>query len=181
MLAYSTAILAYHTTICDILAINSNSMAHMKLDTIDRKILKALQSDGRLTNAELAEHINLSPSACLRRVKQLEESGIIDGYVMLVNPTAIGRPTTIFVEITLESQSVQCQEAFEAAVRKNPEIMECYLMTGEADYLLRVAAGGTTDYERLHKHHLSALPGVARIKTAIGIRTVCKSTAYPVD
>lgn len=153
----------------------------MKLDTIDRKILKALQSNGRLTNTELAERISLSPSACLRRVKRLEESGIIDGYVMLVNPAAIGRSTTIFVEITLNSQSVACQEAFEAAVRKNPEIMECYLMTGEADYLLRVAAGGTTDYERLHKHHLSSLPGVARIKTAFGIRTVCKSTAYPVD
>lgn len=123
----------------------------MKLDSTDRKILRALQNDGRLSNSELAERINLSPSACLRRVKQLEEQGVIAGYVMLVNPAAIGRPTIIFVEITLNSQSVQCQEAFEAAVRKNPEIMECYLMTGEADYLLRVAAGGTSDYERLHK------------------------------
>ncbi|MCB1663339.1 MAG: Lrp/AsnC family transcriptional regulator [Pseudomonadales bacterium] len=153
----------------------------MKLDSTDRKILRALQNDGRLSNSELAERINLSPSACLRRVKQLEEQGVIAGYVMLVNPAAIGRPTIIFVEITLNSQSVQCQEAFEAAVRKNPEIMECYLMTGEADYLLRVAAGGTSDYERLHKNHLSNLPGVARIKTAFGIRTVCTSTAYPID
>lgn len=153
----------------------------MKLDTIDKKILSTLQLDGRLSNTELAERINLSPSACLRRVKQLEERGVIAGYVMLVAPQAIGRPTTIFVEITLNSQSVECQEAFEAAVRKNPEIMECYLMTGEADYLLRVAAAGTTDYERLHRHHLSRLPGVARIKTAFGIRTVCKSTAYPLD
>jgi len=153
----------------------------MKLDSTDRKILRALQSDGRLSNSDLAERINLSPSACLRRVKQLEEQGVIAGYVMLLNPAAIGRPTIIFVEITLNSQSVQCQEAFEAAVRKNPEIMECYLMTGEADYLLRVAAGGASDYERLHKNHLSSLPGVARIKTAFGIRTVCTSTAYPID
>lgn len=153
----------------------------MKLDSTDIKILRALQNDGRLSNSELAERINLSPSACLRRVKQLEEQGVIAGYVMLVNPTTIGRPTIIFVEITLNSQNVQCQEAFEAAVRKNPEIMECYLMTGEADYLLRVAAGGASDYERLHKNHLSSLPGVARIKTAFSIRTVCTSTAYPID
>lgn len=153
----------------------------MKLDTIDKKIIATLQLDGRLTNAELAERINLSPSACHRRVKQLEERGVIAGYVMLVEPAAIGRPTTIFVEITLNSQSVECQQAFEAAVRNNPEIMECYLMTGEADYLLRVAAAGTTDYERLHRQHLSRLPGVARIKTAFGLRTVCKSTAYPLD
>lgn len=153
----------------------------MRLDAIDKKILQTLQVDGRLTNSELAERINLSPSASLRRVKQLEAGGIISGYVMLVDPAAIGRPTTVFVEITLNSQSVECQEAFERAVTTNPEILECYLMTGEADYLLKVATGGTTDYEKLHKHHLSTLPGVARIKTAFGIRTVCKSTAYPLD
>lgn len=168
----------------DSILLLSNALPYhsrMKLDGIDKKILRTLQEDGRLTNAELAERINLSPSAALRRVRQLEAEGIIAGYVMLVDPETIGRPTTVFVEITLNSQSVECQKAFEKAVTTNPEILECYLMTGEADYLLKVAAGGTMDYERLHRQHLSTLPGVARIKTAFGIRTVCKRTAYPLD
>lgn len=149
------------------------------LDGVDRKILDLLQADGRMSNAELAEKINLSPSACLRRVRRLEDEGVIAGYVMLLDQRAIGRPDDIFIEITLVSQSQDCQETFERAVRECPDIMECYLMAGEADYLLRVAAAGTADYERIHKSHLSRLPGVSRIRSNFALRTVCKTTAFP--
>ncbi|MES9903584.1 MAG: Lrp/AsnC family transcriptional regulator [Sedimenticola sp.] len=149
----------------------------MKLDATDRKILKLLQADGRMTNAELAEMISLSPSACLRRVQKLEESEIIDGYVMLVRQEAVGKPTSIFVEISLSSQSVESLEAFEAAVKTCPEIMECYLMSGDSDYLMRIVAADTRDYERIHKQHLSSFPGVARIQSNFTLRTICKKTA----
>ena len=113
-------------------------MSQMDLDKTDRKILALLQADGRMTNADLAQHISLSPSACLRRVQRLEESAVISGYVALVRQEAVGRPTSIFVEVTLKSQSEESLKAFERAVRACPDIMECYLMSGDADYLIRV-------------------------------------------
>lgn len=148
----------------------------ISLDAIDRNILNLLQSDGRMTNAELAERIHLSPSACLRRVRRLEDEGVIEGYVMLVDQVAIGRPSSIFVEITLNSQSEEPLNAFEAAVQECPDIMECHLMSGEADYLLRVVAADTADYERVHKI-LGRLPGVARTRSSFVLRTVSKKTA----
>ncbi|MCW9035122.1 MAG: Lrp/AsnC family transcriptional regulator [Rhodospirillales bacterium] len=148
------------------------------MDTVDQAILSILQSDGRISNAELSERINLSPSACLRRVKNLEEEGIIEGYAMVVNQSAIGRSSNIFVEISLNSQSEEALNAFEAAVVNCPDIMECYLMAGDSDYVLRVAAGGPEDYERIHKSALSRLPGVARIRSNFTLRTVCKKTTY---
>lgn len=149
----------------------------IELDAIDRKILNLLQGEGRMTNADLAERIHLSPSACLRRVRRLEDEGVIDGYVMFVDQAAIGRPTNIFVEITLNSQSEEALAAFEAAVRECPDIMECYLMSGDADYLLRVVAADTADYERVHKI-LGRLPGLARTRSSFVLRTVSKKTAY---
>jgi Lrp/AsnC family leucine-responsive transcriptional regulator len=155
-------------------------MRKIELDKTDRKILNLLQADARITNAALAERIALSPSACLRRVQQLEAAGVIDGYVTLLDQDAIGRPTNIFVEVTLRSQSEAAQDAFENAVGTCPEIMECYLMAGDADYLLRVACEDTRDYERIHRQYLSRFPGVARIRSSFTLRTVRKKTAMEV-
>lgn len=153
----------------------------MKLDAKDIAILKSLQLDGRLSNADLAERIHLSPSACLRRVRQLEESGVIDGYVTLLNQTVIGKPSNVFIEVSLDSQSEQSLNAFEAAVSACPEVMECYLMAGDADYLLRVVARDPADYERIHKTHLSRLPHISRIHSSFALRTVCKKTALEIS
>jgi Lrp/AsnC family leucine-responsive transcriptional regulator len=148
------------------------------LDETDRKILRILQGDGRMTNSALAERVHLSESACLRRVRRLETEGVIDGYVMLVNQDAIGRSSNIFVEITLTSQSEDCLDAFEAAVRDCPEVMACYLMSGDADYFLHVVAADTADYERIHRSYLARFPNVARIRTSFALRAVSKKTAY---
>ncbi|PWB42044.1 MAG: AsnC family transcriptional regulator [Rhodocyclales bacterium] len=155
-------------------------MRQIDLDKTDRKMLALLQADGRMTNAELAQRISLSPSACLRRVQRLEAAGVIAGYVALVSQEAVGRPTSIFVEVTLKSQSEEALKAFERAVRACPDVMECYLMSGDADYLIRVVAADTQDYERIHKQHLTRLPGVARIRSSFALRAVCKKTALDV-
>ncbi|NRG17953.1 Lrp/AsnC family transcriptional regulator [Rhizobiales bacterium] len=153
----------------------------MKLDRIDRKILARLQEDGRIANAELAEAVGLSASACLRRVKALEQAGVIDRYVALLDPKKISRRMDIFVEISLTSQSSEVLGAFEKAVNRSSEIMECYLMAGDADYLLRIAAADPTDFERIHKEHLSRLPGVTRMRSSFAIRTVTRKTAFAFD
>lgn len=150
------------------------------LDRTDRAILNELQSDGRLSNIELARRINLSESACLRRVKMLEDRGIISGYAMIVNDKAVGLPGNVFVEITLTDQKQPTLDAFENEIKNIPEVMECYLTTGEYDYLLRLVVADASDYERVHHEHLTHLTGVARIKTLFTIRTVTKRTAIPV-
>ncbi len=155
-------------------------MPPIELDKTDRKILALLQADGRITNAELAQRVNLSPSASLRRVQRLEASGVIAGYVALVSQEKLGRPTSIFIEVALKTQSEEALKAFERAVRACPEVMECYLMSGDADYLIRVVAADTQDYERIHKQHLTRLPGVARIRSSFALRAVCKKTALDV-
>lgn len=146
------------------------------LDTTDRKILTYLQRDGRLSNAELAERVNLSPSACLRRVKRLEEDGFIGSYAMIVNKAKIGKGTTVFVEITLSNLRDETVEAFESAVIDCPDVRGCYLMTGDADYLLRIVCSGPEGYEHIHRHYLSRLPGVARIRSSFALRTLCEKT-----
>lgn len=156
-------------------------MRQIKLDKLDRKILTILQNDGRISNVELALRINLSPSACLRRLQLLEASGVIEGYAALVSQEAIGRPTNIFIEVTLKSQSEELLNAFEQAVQECAEIMECYLMSGEADYLIRVVAADTQDYERIHKQYLTRLPGVARLRSSFALRAVCKKVALDVS
>jgi len=152
----------------------------MKIDAIDKAILNLMQPDGRVSNADLAERVNLSPSACLRRVRQLEEAGIIEGYAMLVNPAAIGKPSNVFVEVSLASQSEYSLNSFESAVAECPEVMECYLMAGDSDYLLRLVVADAADYERIHKTHLSRLPNVSRIRSQFTLRAVCKKTAFQV-
>lgn len=149
----------------------------IELDATDRKILNLLQGDGRMTNAQLAERVNLSQSACLRRVNRLEEQGVIAGYAMLVNQEAIGLGTSVIVEVSLDSQAEEFLNNFETAVRQVPAVMECYLMAGDADYVVRVAVADVPDYERIHKEYLSRLPHVARIRSIFVMRTVYKSTA----
>ncbi|GGF66313.1 AsnC family transcriptional regulator [Terasakiella brassicae] len=147
-----------------------------ELDITDRKILTLLQRDGRMSNADLADAVNLSPSACLRRVKRLEDDGYIDGYAMLVNQAAVGKPTNVFVEITLRSLSEETVDAFEHAVINCPDVRGCYLMSGDADYLLRIACAGPEGYEHIHRNYLSRMPGVSRIRSSFALRTVCKKT-----
>ena len=149
------------------------------LDSVDRAILDLLQDDGRLANVDLADAVNLSPSACLRRVRRLEEEGFINQYVALINPSRVGMGTNVFVEITLSSQAEDALDAFEIAVTKRPEIMSCHLMAGDFDYLLRVVIDDVADYEALHRTHLAQLPGVARLVSSFALRPVCDRTAYP--
>lgn len=149
----------------------------INLDATDRKILNLLQHDGRMTNAQLAESVNLSPSACHRRVGRLDEEGVIAGYAMLVNQEKIGLGTSVIVEVSLDSQAEEYLNNFENAVRNVPAVMECYLMAGDADYVVRVAVADVADYERIHKEYLSRLPHVARIRSIFVMRTVYKSTA----
>lgn len=151
----------------------------MALDRYDRLILDALQKDGRISNKQLAGEVSLSESACLRRVRSLEEGGYIDRYVALLDQTRAGLSGNVFVHIGLHREEQSELAAFEEAVREIPEVMECYLMTGEFDYLLRVVVANMADFERLHKESLTRLPGVARVNSSVAIRTVQKKTELP--
>jgi Lrp/AsnC family leucine-responsive transcriptional regulator len=152
----------------------------MSLDATDRRILSALQITGRMSNADLSDKINLSPSACHRRVQRLETDGYINGYVALLNARKMAVPTTVFVEITLSGQADEVLEAFERAVARIPDVLECHLMAGTADYLLKVVAENTDDFARIHRQHLARLPGVAQMQSSFALRTVFKTTALPV-
>ncbi len=147
------------------------------MDRIDHRIVEALQENGRLSNTELASRIALSESACLRRVRQLEASGLIRGYVALLDQSAAGYPDNVFVQITLTSQQRKDLDEFEAAARLLPEVMECYLMSGDHDYLIRAIVADARDYERLHSQHLTRLPHVDRVRSSFALRTVVKKTA----
>ena len=152
----------------------------MKLDNIDRKILNFLQRKGRISNAELADSVNLSASACHRRVQRLEKDGFIKEYVALVSPRKVGVPTTVFVEITLSAQADEVLESFEKAVARIPDVLECHLMAGTADYILKIVAENTDDFARIHRQHLTRLPGVAQMQSSFALRTVFKTTALPI-
>ncbi len=152
----------------------------MALDTTDRKILSALQKSGRMSNADLSEAVNLSPSACHRRVQRLESDGYIRNYVALLDARKMGVPTTVFVEITLSGQADELLDAFEKAVSRIPDVLECHLMAGTADYILKVVAENTDDFARIHRQYLSRLPGVAQMQSSFALRTVFKTTALPV-
>jgi len=149
------------------------------MDRFDRLILEALQRDGRISNKQLAQQVHLSESACLRRVRALEEDGMIERYVAMVSQSKAGMPGDVLVHIGLHREEQSELAAFEEAVRNIPEVMECYLMTGEFDYLLRVVVADMADFERLHKDELTRLPGVARVNSSVAIRTVLKRTALP--
>lgn len=150
------------------------------LDDRDRAILRALMVDGRLTNVELAEKVHLSPSACLRRVRMLEESGLIAAYVMLLDPVAAGLPGAAYVSVTLDQQGRATLDRFEQEIGRHPEIIECYLLAGASDYLLRVAFRDARDFERIHTDILTQLPGVSRVQSTLALRTVKRTTALPV-
>lgn len=150
-----------------------------QLDDTDRRILTVLQRDGRVSHAELSEVVNLSPSACHRRVQRLEQAGVISGYVALLDRRAVGRQTTVFVEITLSAQSDETLDAFEKAVARVPEVLECHLMTGAADYLLKVAVADSEDFAEMHRRALARLPGVAQMQSSFALRTVRRTTALP--
>jgi Lrp/AsnC family transcriptional regulator, leucine-responsive regulatory protein len=150
------------------------------LDATDRRILTVLQKEGRITNAELSERVNLSPSACHRRVQRLEEEGYIAAYVALLDARKMQRPTTVFVEVTLRSQADEILDAFEREVARVPDILECHLMAGSADYLLKILAQDTEDFARIHRQYLTRLPGVAQINSSFALRTVFKTTAMSV-
>ncbi|WP_371061099.1 Lrp/AsnC family transcriptional regulator [Rhodosalinus sp. 5P4] len=152
----------------------------MTMDETDRRILRALQKQGRISNADLSEQVNLSPSACHRRVQRLEAAGAIAGYVALLSPRALGVPATIFVEITLQAQADEVLEAFETAVRRIPNVLECHLMAGTADYILKIVAEDTEDFARIHRQYLTRLPGVAQMQSSFSLRSVCATTALPV-
>jgi DNA-binding Lrp family transcriptional regulator len=153
----------------------------MVLDRYDRLILEALQKDGRISNVHLADLVNLSESACLRRVRSLEESGLIERYAALLSQRKVGLSGNVFVHIGLHREEESELAAFEDAVKSIPEVMECYLMTGEFDYLLRVVVSDMADFERLHRDFLTRLPGVARVNSSVTIRTVQKKTELPLN
>ncbi|WP_438956995.1 Lrp/AsnC family transcriptional regulator [Cognatiyoonia sp.] len=155
-------------------------MREVDLDQIDRRILTVLQKSGRTSSAELSDLVNLSPSACHRRVQRLEADGFIKGYVALLDPKKVSRPTTVFVEITLSGQADEVLDAFEKAVARVPDVLECHLMAGTADYLLKVVAGDTEDFARIHRKYLATLPGVAQMQSSFALRTVRDTTALPV-
>lgn len=151
-----------------------------EIDATDARILTVLQRSGRISNADLSEEVNLSASACHRRVQRLEDAGIIRDYVALLNPHKLGRPTVVFVEITLSGQADEVLDAFEREVRLIPDVLECHLMAGTADYLLKVVAKDTEDFARIHRRYLARLPGVAQMHSSFALRIVRQTTALPV-
>ncbi len=145
-------------------------------DELDNKILAMLQANGRVSYATLGAQLHLSPSACLRRVRRLEDQGVITGYTARIDPGALGLATTVFVEISLTGQQGDLLDAFEDAVARVPEVLSCHLMAGDADYLLQVVAADVADYERIHRTHMARLPGVARLRSSFALRAVGEST-----
>ncbi len=158
----------------------SQKLRQPDLDAIDRKIIAQLQNDARIANVDLADAVGLSPAPCLRRVRALEESGVIRKHVSLVDPASVGLAVSVFVHVSLEKQVEKALKKFEDAIRTRPEVMECYLMTGDADYLLRVVCADLGAYERFLLDHLTQVPGVASIRSSFALKQVKYSTALPV-
>jgi Lrp/AsnC family leucine-responsive transcriptional regulator len=147
-------------------------MTSQPLDTLDRSILAALMEDGRLSQVQLAERVPLSPTAIARRIRALEEAGVIEGYQARISRQALGLTMTVMVSISLKSQSEERLAAFEKAVAAASSIVSCHLMSGEDDYVLTILARDLADFERIHKEELSRLPGVARLKSSFAMREV---------
>ena len=156
-------------------------MPIVDLDVVDRRILAVLQENARISNVDLAEQVGMSSSPCWRRVKTLEDSGVIAKHVSLVDPAAVGLPVSVFVQVTLERQIETALETFEQTVLARPEVMECYLMTGDSDYLLRVVVADLSAYERFLMDHLTRLNGVASIKSSFALKQVKYRTALPLS
>ena len=151
----------------------------MDLDTTDWKILARLQDEARISNVDLAKAVNLSPSPCLTRVRALEESGVIGRYVTLLDPLKLGLTVSVFIQVSLEKQMRNALDTFEASVLARDEVMECYLMTGDADYLLRVIVPDVQSIERFIVDYLAKIPGVASIKSSFALKQVKYKTALP--
>lgn len=154
-------------------------MPNSDLDEIDRRILICIQENARISNADLAREVGLSPSPCLRRLRELERSGVIRQYGTLLDPARVGLPISVFVQVTLERQVEAALEMFDQSMMARPEVMECYLMTGDADYLLRVVVADLSAYERFLKDHLTRIPGVSSIKSSFALKQVKYRTALP--
>jgi Lrp/AsnC family transcriptional regulator, leucine-responsive regulatory protein len=152
-----------------------------RLDAIDRRILAVLQENARVANVDLAQQVGLSPSPCLRRVRELEESGVVKSYVGLLDAAALGLSVSVFIQVSLERQVEDALETLESAVLERPEVMECYLMTGNADYLLRVVVPDLAAYERFLMEWLTRVPGVANIRSSFALKQVKYRTALPLQ
>ena len=155
-------------------------MSKIPISPIDRKILLALQEDGRMTNQDLSERVGLSPSPCLRRVRALEENGVIDRYVALVDPAKLDLSVTAFVRVRLDQQDDRRLEIFERTVASLPEVMDCYLMTGDCDYQLRVLVPSLDAFEDFLRQKLTRIEGVSQLTTSFGLRPVVNRTSVPV-
>ena len=156
-------------------------MPHRRLDAIDRRILDHLQDNARISNVDLAARVGISASPCWRRVRDLEESGVISNYVTLIDAASVGLTVSVFVNVSLERQVERELEVFQNAIRERPEVMECYLMTGEADFLLRVVVPDLMAYERFLMDHLTRVPGIASIRSSFALKQVKYRTALPLD
>ncbi|WP_298199065.1 Lrp/AsnC family transcriptional regulator [Novosphingobium sp.] len=150
------------------------------LDAIDRRILAEVQREGRISNQDLSERVGLSPSPCLRRLRLLEERGVISGYVALVDPERVGMAVTAFVRVRLDQQADRQLATFEAAVAGFPEVMECYIMTGDADYQLRVVVPSLSAFEDFLRGKLTRIEGVSQVTTSLALRPIVYKTALPV-
>jgi DNA-binding Lrp family transcriptional regulator len=150
-----------------------------KIDATDRKIIRALQKNGRMTNLELAEQVNLSPSPCLRRLRNLEQSGVIKGYTAEVDAKAYGYPITVFVRVTLNAHTGEIVQLFEHEVRNIPEVLECFVMTGAADYFLRVIVSDLEDYERFVRQRLHEIGCISSIDTSFVYGVVKQTHVFP--
>ena len=151
----------------------------MQIDTIDFRILTELQNDGSLTNVELARRVHLSPSPCLTRVKALEAAGVIRQYVALADPKALGLGLSVFISISLKAQSKEALAAFEQRIAEHDEVMECYLMTGDSDYLIRVAVADIAALEKFILEQLTPIPGIEKIRSSFALKQVRYKTALP--
>lgn len=152
----------------------------MELDAIDRHILNALQRDGRMQNIELAKEVGLSPSPCLRRVRLLEEAGVIERYVAVLNAPKVGKGLTVFARVWLKGQDVETVDHFTEAVKKLPEVVECHLMAGDCDFLLRIVAADLDDYRQFQIKHLTRIKGVQSVKTEIPMQNIKLTSELPV-
>lgn len=149
------------------------------MDNFDLEILEQLQNDARITNVALAESVNLSPAPCLRRVRELEKDGVIRRYVTLLDPEKVGWSVSVFIEIHLEKQTSNCLNAFEKTIESYPEVMECYLMTGTSDYLLRVVAHDLKSLQTFITDKLASIPNIAKMRSSVAIKQVKYKTAMP--
>jgi Lrp/AsnC family transcriptional regulator, leucine-responsive regulatory protein len=158
-----------------------DSSSSLAFDRIDRKILDTLQKNARISNVELAQGVGLSAAPCLRRVQALEQAGVIEGYVGLVNMRKVMLGVEAFINVQLQGQGKSVMDPVEAAIRRFPQVLECYVMTGDWDYLLHVVAQDMDEIQSFLQDNLSQIPGVMRIKTSFAVRRVVKTTALPLD